>query len=284
MHREAHFGGLFAVMLDYYNNEGKGRQEGFSLERIEQLAQWEKDLQQNLAPLYLQGPEAELVGEAKKGYKQLREVLERNKKTEPHARLIADLLFSESAPPEQEMLAIVACGETIIPSLLHLLQSESFASTLFPGYGFAHELAAECLGRIGHQKALYPLFGALGEGDFFSEEKVLRALKALGEPAKQFLLKKMQSAPYGEEDSKAALALEEFSGDREVSLAARALLQTPEILRHPVLFSYVVLLLGPVREERQQELFRDLISSLSIPSSAKEDVQAVLKEWEGAST
>lgn len=283
MHREAHFGGLFSVMLEYYQNEGKGVQEGFSLARIEQLAQWEEELQQNLAPLYLQGPEAELVGEAKKGYKQLREVLERSKKTELPARLIADLLLSESVPPEEEILAIVACGEAAIPSLLHLLQSDSFASPLFPGYGFAHELAAECLGRIGHQKALYPLFEALGEGDFFSDEKILRALKALEGPAKQFLLKKMQSTPYGEENSKAAFALEEFAGDPEVSLAALALLKKPEILLHPALFSYVVLLLGPVREKELQKQFRDLISSLSVPSSAKGEIQAVLKEWESSS-
>ena len=70
MHREAHFGGLFSLMLDYYQEGGKGVQEAFSLARIEQLALLEKELQQNLAPLYLQGAEAERVGEAKQGYVQ----------------------------------------------------------------------------------------------------------------------------------------------------------------------------------------------------------------------
>lgn len=280
MHREAHFGGLFSLMLDYYQEGGKGVQEAFSLARIEQLALLEKELQQNLAPLYLQGAEAERVGEAKQGYVQLREILEHPKKNNLHARLVAELLLSEKESPEEEIAAIVACGEASIPSLLQLLQSDSFTSTLFPGYGFAHELAAECLGRIGHHKALYPLFEQLGQGDFFAEEKTLRGLKALGEPAKQFLLKKMQSLPYGEENIQAAMALMEFAEDRIVSLAALELLQKEQILKYPVLFSYAVLLLGPVRDPILQGQFQAQLASLSVPSLAKGDVQAVLKEWE----
>ena len=44
MHRDAHFGGLFSVMIDYYQTEGKGVQPQFSLQRIEKLQQLEKEL------------------------------------------------------------------------------------------------------------------------------------------------------------------------------------------------------------------------------------------------
>ena len=42
MHRDAHFGGDFDVMLDYYQKEGKGISKDFDIERIQELAQVQK--------------------------------------------------------------------------------------------------------------------------------------------------------------------------------------------------------------------------------------------------
>ena len=49
-------------------------------------------------------------------------------------------------------------------------------------------LAARCLGLIRDERAIRPLFGALGREDFFMEEAIFDALALIGDKAKEFLL------------------------------------------------------------------------------------------------
>src|SRR5580704_7299274 len=72
MHRDAHFGGNFELMLDYYKRGGKGVNPDFNLERIQQLADYERATNQNLAGIILSGPDAEKIARAKEAYKQLK--------------------------------------------------------------------------------------------------------------------------------------------------------------------------------------------------------------------
>ena len=279
MHRDAHFGGLFSVMLDYYRGEGKGIQEAFSIQRIERLADLEKELKENLAPLYLTGPEAEQIADAKKAYKQLREIYDVKNPKNKHPKLIADLVLSEQEEPIAEMEAILAEKEAILPALLDLVQNEQFSLSLFPGYGLAPGLAIECLGRLKDKRALIPLFEALGEGDFFGDEQILKALKKIGDPAQQFLLKILVGKPLNEDNEKAAIALIEFSENPEVASAALAFLQQKEVQQNPSLFVYTALLCTHLKDPAQRQVFKELAATPHIPKIAQNDMKAVIRGW-----
>ena len=95
MHRDAHFGGKFEFMIDYYTKGGKGVQPDFELERIQTLADTERRTGQNLSPLFLSGVEAEKVASARAAYKSLRDLYETKKKSSHLPALIADLILSE---------------------------------------------------------------------------------------------------------------------------------------------------------------------------------------------
>jgi hypothetical protein len=71
MHRDAHFGGQFPLMLDYYQKEGKGIQPEFEISRIERLALLEGQLKQNLAALFLATHEIQKVADSREAYQRL---------------------------------------------------------------------------------------------------------------------------------------------------------------------------------------------------------------------
>lgn len=279
MHREAHFGGLFSLMLDYYKKEGKGANPDFTIERIEQLAALEKQMNQNLAVVFLAGAEAEKISEVKQAYKKLRDIYEVKNPKNTHPRLIADLILSEEEEPLDEIAAIVAEKGTIVSLLVDLLRNEDFHDPLFPGYGLVPSLAAECLGQIGDKRAVFFLFEELGKGDFFEDERILRALKLVGEPAKEFLLRVVRSHPINEDNEKAAIGLGAFKEDQDVSIACFKLLEDSEILKDPCLPAYLVLACKGLKGTPYQESFVQLVGKDNFPKVLKEDVKTVIAEW-----
>src|SRR5690348_4776893 len=101
MHRECHFAGQFSLMLEYYHNDGVGRVEDFSIERIQELADYEEQIGTNIAPLLLTGPDAEKVAQVREIYRNLREIYEVKNPKSRHPLLIADLILSEEAEPQK---------------------------------------------------------------------------------------------------------------------------------------------------------------------------------------
>lgn len=241
MHRDAHFGGHFSVMLDYYKNEGKGVQAEFNIEHIEQLEALEKQLKQNIAALFLDASEAQKVADARDLYKKLRAIYEIKKAKTSYPQLIADLILNEEENPKEEIQAIVAEKDKIVPALIDLLRQEEFYDPLFPGYGMAPGLAVECLGLIGDKRAIISLFEALGQGDFFADDQILKALKMIGEPAKEFLLKVVKGHPINEDNEKAAIGLIQFKDDPVVAKTCFQLLKDPAVQKDPCLPTYLVL-------------------------------------------
>ncbi len=176
-------------MLDYYLNEGKGIHPDFDLERIYALTKIEKEMKADLAPLMLSGADAEKVAKSKGAYKKLKHLYEKHKPETKQMRLIADLILSEEIDPVEEMQAIVEEKAAIVPALIEVIKSEDYYDPLFPGYGLAPSLAAKCLGLIGDKRAIIALFESIGQGDFFDDDVALEALRNIGKPAKDFLLK-----------------------------------------------------------------------------------------------
>ena len=239
MHRDAHFGGNFLFMIDYYRNEGRGISKEFDLTRIEEMAIIEKQRGMDLAPSTLSGAEAEKVGRTREVYKQLKALYELPHQKSNIPVLIADLILAEDQDVEAAMQAVVAEKGLIVPALIDLLRNEEFYDPLFPGYGLAPTLAAQCLGMIGDRRAIVSLFEMIGEADFFNEDVVLQALYSIGESAKAFLLKVLESRPINYDNERAAIALLSFKEDPEVTTACLNLLNDLDKKKHSVLATYL---------------------------------------------
>lgn len=280
MHREAHFGGKFDIMLDYYINEGKGVNPDFDLERIHALAKIEKEMKSDLAPLMLSGVDAERVAESKSAYKKLRQLYEKTPQAATkNMRLMADLILSEEQDPAEEIEAIVKEKSAIVPALIELLKAEEYYDPLFPGYGFAPSLVARCLGLIGDKRAIISLFEAMGQGDFFDEDTALNALKAIGAPAKEFLLKVAHGRPINEDNEKAAIALIAFKEDEDVAKACLDMLKDPQVRKDIPLATYLILTCEGLNKAEDRKAFQDLAQDASTSKILAQDIHAVAKTW-----
>jgi HEAT repeat protein len=281
MHRDAHFGGQFSIMLDYYKRGGKGAQPEFDISRIERLDALEGQLKENLAALFLAANEVQKVADARDAYQKLRAIYEVRKPKTPYPRLIADLILSEEEEPKVEIAAIVAEKAKIVPALIELLRSEEFYNPLFPGYGQAPYLAVKCLEEIGDKRALISLFEAIGQGDFFVDDQIIKALKAIGQPARDFLLHVIMGRPLNEDNEKAAIALLAFKDEEGVADLCFDLLQQPDIQKDPCLPTYLALICAGLSDPAKREAFKELAKNRDLPSLLQEDMKGVIHDWEG---
>lgn len=279
MHRDSHFSGSFDIMLDYYEKEGKGVIQDFTIERIQELAEMEKRTHTNMAAVMLSGPEAERVAAAKQAYKNIRDIYSVTKPKSPYPALIADLILSESETASEEIAAISKEGSGIVPSLLEVLRNEDFYDPLFPGYGQAPALAAECLGKIGDKRSIISLFEAIGEGDFFNEDIILNALKSVGDPARDFLLKVLHGRPLNSDNERAAIALLKFKDDPEVSQACLKMLEEIDVAKDLPLSTYLILACEGLRDDSQKKKFVELAQNPKFPSMLKRDIASVSSLW-----
>lgn len=280
MHREVHFGGQFDEMIEYYEKEGKGASPDFDLERIKVLQALEQKMNQNLAPLLLSGPDADRIAQAKEAYKKLRSLYEKKASaTTKIPLLIADLILSEDEEPENEIKAIAAEKSLAVPALIDLLRAEDFYDPLFPGYGLAPALAIKCLGLIGDKRAIIGLFESIGTSDFFNEDVALAALHAIGQPAKDFLLKVLHGRPLNFDNERAAIALSQFREDPQVAEACLKMLNEIDIKQNPVLAEYLVLACEGIANPELRTQFRALANRPDISKTMQQDIKTVAIDW-----
>jgi hypothetical protein len=282
MHRDAHFGGQFSVMLEYYRNESRGVQAEFSLARIESLSKLEQQIKQNLAALFLNGSEAQKVADARQMYQKLREIYEIQKPTSVYPRLIADLILTEDEEAIAEIAAIIGQKEAIVPCLLTLLRDDTLYDPLFPGYGQTPLLVIKCLEKIGDKRALISLFEAFGEGDFFMDEQIVKAFQVIGEPAQNFLLPILSTRPFNEDNEKAAIILIAFKDNERVAEKCFRLLQESDVQKDPCLSTYLVLASEGLVNKEQRSHFKALAIDPRTPPILRADMQEVLNSWNSA--
>lgn len=280
MHREVHFSGNFDLMIDYYRNDGKGVCYDFTLEDIVKLKELEKKLNQNLAPLFFSGADAELVKSARESYKVLRALYEDHHSNDRFAKLIADLILSEEKKPQKEIEAILKEKQAIIPALIRLVESEEFKNPLFPGYGLAPSFAVECLGLIGDDKAIITLFEQIGREEVFKEEAAIASLKAIGEPAIQFLLKILKGRPVTDDNERAAIAAIHFKDYPLVANACLEMLEDVAVRKHVSFAAYLALGCEGLKDEGKRQKFCALAKESSTPSILEIDFKTVISAWE----
>jgi hypothetical protein len=282
MHREVHFGGSFPLMLEYYRKGGKGVSQEFDIQKIEELAAEELRTETNLAPLLLGAKEAEEIKLAREAYENMRRIYKLKSPKNKLPLLIADLILSEEEEPKAEIEAIVQEKAAIVPLLIDLVKSDEFANPLFPGYGKAYKHAAEALGLIGDKRALIVLFESIGRGDYFDDESPLIALKAIGAPAKAFLLPILKAIPFNEDNEKAAIALLAFKDDPEVASAYFDLLKELNLKKDSYLATYLILGCEGLSDPALRKEFEDLSKAASVPKDLEWDFKMVLDLWRTA--
>lgn len=278
MHRDAHFGGKFDIMMKYYNDGGKGINPDFALDRMIELAALEENMKQNLAAMLLSGPDAEKVGRARNSYKQLRSLYEVENPKSLYPTLIADLILSEEEVPQKEIDAIVAEKQAIVPALIELIKSEDLYDPLFPGYGLAPTLIYQCLGLIGDKRAIISLFESIGHGDFFDDEVALKALRGIGNPARDFLLKVVHARPITEDNERAAIALVQFKDDPEVAKTCFQMLKEINIKEEFSIAIYLALACEGLDASLRPE-FIAFSKADNLPRDLKEDMKTVITSW-----
>lgn len=279
MHRDAHFGGNFDIMLDYYDKNGRGTSAEFDIDRIQELADTQEAQGNDLSPLMLSGAEAERVAYSRKLYKDLRELCESHNKKNPIPKLIAELILSEDEEIPKAIEAVTAEKSAIVPALIQLLRNEDFYDSLAPGYGLAPTLAAECLGKIGDKRAIFSLFEAVGSGDFFSEGNLLDALKAIGDPAKEFLLKVLHGKPLTADNEKAAIALLSFKEYPQVASTCLQMLKELDMKKYMPLATYLVLVCEGISSQDEQKELLDLAKKPETPKNIQQDIITVSHSW-----
>jgi hypothetical protein len=278
-HRDAHFGGQFGLMLEYYLKEGKGVNVDFDLMRIKELALMEQEMGENLAGVLLTGSDAEKVGKAKDMYKKLKNIYDDKSPFAKLPQLIADLILSEEEEPQNEIEAIVQQKGLAVTPLLDIIREEDFYDPLFPGYGLAPALALKCLERIGDKRAIVTLFETIGSGDFFDEDVALKALHAIGEPAKTFLLRVLGGKPINVDNEKAAIALITFKDDPEVSKVCLERLLDPSVQKEIPLSTYLILVCEGLQEKQERATFLSLLEDETFPKVLKQDIKTIAKSW-----
>lgn len=279
MHRDVHFGGNFELMLDYYKNEGRGTAKEFDIARIEQLNQMQIESGSDLAPLMLSGPEIEKIARARQVYQQLKALYEVKNQKNRIPTLIADLILAEEEDVPAALGAAAAEKSAIVPALIDLLRNDEFYDPLYPGYGQAPDLAAQCLGMIGDKRAIISLFEQIGKGDFFVEDTILKALQAIGAPAKTFLLHVMHAQPITSDNENAAVALIAFKDDPEVTTACLKMLQTIDLNKNSLFATYLVLACEGLTSISQRKELLHLAEQSTTPKTIILDIKAIAQKW-----
>lgn len=278
MHRDAHFGGQFDTMITYYTTGNHiGVDPHLDVDRMYYLKAVEEEVGANLAAMLLNAGEAEQIAMCRQTYTKLREVYDESGPSV--LRSIADLILSEEEEPEAEIEAVIQHGPLVVPMLIEIIQSDAAYSPIYPGYGYAPYLAACCLSELVDPRAIIPLFEMFSREMVFSEEVVLDALFALGEPAKQFLMQRLAGRPITSDHRHAAFALSSFAEEAGVATFALEQLEDPSLHQDPLLGTYLLSLcstqsMGAIKDR--------LIEIQKVPTLPKElslQIRNLVQGW-----
>ena len=271
-----HFGANFSIMRDYYQNpQAPGVHCEITLEQIEQLEKFAATAKRDLISL-LSPSDRIQIEESQTAYAQLKQIYQINSEQIIPAQKLADLILSEEEEPLEEITAIVNLGEKAIEPLIGVLQDDRFYQSSFPGYGRAPELAARCLKKIKSPRSISVLFSRIGKGDFFFEDVVLETLAAIGEPAREFLERKLVSKPITAENENAAMSLVHFPPCEECIKKVIALLDDESFRCHTVLLAHLVLIAIATTDPEKIEKLHHLRSDASLPEIVRIDLSQLL--------
>jgi hypothetical protein len=276
MHKEAHFGGSFEVMIDYYNKDGVGVMPDFDEQRINELFTIEKSLGVSLVESLLPLPAKQMVEKSKKLYQELRSAYEQI--DQGIAIKVSDLILTEEELPEKEIQNLVLLGQMAFGPMIHLIESTDFYDPLFPGYGRSPMFAAMVLEKLKDKSAIPHLFAALGQENFFTDDAIIKSLISFGDEAKTFLIKKLTGEPFTKENIYAITALTTLEDDEEVAKVSLVLLEKPAAHKNENFMRYLIFACSGLKHEIDRMKFTQFQSM--IPSNAlKKECGVIIKNW-----
>jgi HEAT repeat protein len=148
-----------------------------------------------------------------------------------------------------------------------------------PGYGRSPVFAAKCLAQIQDERAIPPLFEALGQDNFFTDEAIIKALASFGEPSKNFLIGLLKSEPFSNDNEYAAVALSGFGDDPDIARVSLEVLEKEGTLNKPLFSSYLVFACSNLRQASEQERFIAITKQNNLPKTILEEMKIVIKNW-----
>ena len=262
-------------MIEYYSAENVGVMPDFSLKRIKELYKFEEKEGLNLAEETIPDAEKERVARSKELYSDLREVYG-VQKPDAVATLISDLILTEDEEATKERGALVRKGDDAIEPLLLLIRSNNFYDPLYPGYGRTPIFAAKILQKIGDEKAIQPLFEALGQENFFTDDAMIEAIASFGEKARKFLHQVLLSEPLGNDNAHAAMVLTSMDDHPETAKICLTLLQKEKL---PFFAHYLAFGCAGLEDPNEQKAFQDLAKSDRLPADLKSEMQIVINNF-----
>lgn len=268
--RDAHFASDLSIMHTFYKRDDFRLDPEITLERIAYLAEIEAKLALDLAPTLLSEIDFEEVASAKNAYQQLQEVYENGNST-PIEIALADLILSEDDQAHPEIERLLSFGKKATPGLLQILQSYQALDFMHPGYGFAPHFAAICLGKLQEEKAIVPLFTLLTKQTHIDELVLTQSLKEIGDEAKQFLLRLINSRPISKENATAAFALSIFCPDPQIAHHALNNLFTTDLQKDSLFATYLIFLLEGITGEGKKRA-----EQLSLPAHLQQELNFIL--------
>lgn len=277
MHKDAHFGGNFSIMIDYYKEDGVGVMPDFELTRIEELAALEKSLGTSLSLDLLPSQATMQVEKSKKMYQSLRDVYAGQSAN--IATKISDLILTEKEFPEEEIEALLESKEACFEPLVHIVSSVDFYDPLFPGYGRTPIFAAMALEKLQDKRALPYLFAALGQENFFTDDAIIRAIISFKEDGKAFLLKRLIQEPISKENVHAIMALTTLEDDEDVAKLSLALLEKESVRKNENFMRYLIFASSGLKHETDRMRFialKKLIASTGI----LREFDVIIKNWQ----
>lgn len=278
MHKDAHFGKSFPVMLDYYHQDGVGVMPDFEISRIEYLMSLEKHLGQNLSEECLPEAAKEAVMRSIDLYVQLREVYEDPSKSVV-STLLSDLILCEDELAEKEIEAISAQKEAAVDPLIHLISAPTFYDPINPGYGRAPIFAADCLAKIQNPKCIPHLFEALSYDNFYTDEAMITALIKFGQKAKDFILKIITGNMITKDTEIAAMLLASFPPDEEIGKVALCKLEDKNILKKENLASYLVCACEGLSKDEDRDRFYAIAKCPEASTMVANEILIIAKTW-----
>ena len=274
-HKEAHFGGNFPTMIEYYKADGVGVMPDFSLQRIEELYAFEKTEKINLADEAIPPGEKERIARARTLYTDLREVYG-TAKPDAVPTLISDLILTEDEEATREIAALVRKGKESVEALLLLIQSDNFYDPLYPGYGRAPVFAAKVLQKIGDERAIQPLFEAMGQENFFTDDAMIGALASFGDRARKFLLQTLKHKPFNKDNGHAAIVLSSMEDHPDTGAACLELLQEEKV---PFFAHYLVFGCAGLEDATKRDTFKAFLNSNKFSDEIKNEIKVVINNF-----
>jgi len=273
MHKDAHFGGSYEVMIDYYKEDGLGVQEEFDIERIKELAAFDKEgyLSEEILPELAKND----VIFSKDLYKKLRDCYEQD---EELLQKLSDLILTESYDPIEEIEALSNFHQRAVKPLLEIIIQDHFYNSLNPGYGKAPINAALTLKKIGDPKAIPYLFNALGKS-FTVDEVLIDTLISFGPAGEEFLQNRLKGTPYTKDNYLAAMALSSFPIRDETAKLALSLLEEPSTFSKGSYSSYLICICEGLESEEDRMKFAHVANTSGLKKNLADEMKMILSFW-----